>query len=352
MKKEWQFSAEHFGPFLSFIIDKNVTDICWNGRSLWIDDLTIGRYEVEDVSDITPEFIESFSNRVANYAGVNFNNYDTLLETQIDLYRISIVHEAAAHTGTSIAIRRTSDTCRLTKEHCLSSGFCSEEVWNLFPKIIKSGFSCIAGGLPGVGKTELLKLLSTYIPRHERVIVLEDSPEFHFSKINPDSDCTEWKISEYFDYEKGLKASVRQRPDWNILAEARGREARYLMENFSSGLKVLTSTHLEREIDLIPRLENMIGDSGAAKRIKNEIYLRGLAVFVIDRTVGENGQGVSRKLWQICFYSWEDTGPTRTLILDQGEIVCRELPPNILNKFVRAGYGNPLKAASNEKGDE
>ena len=349
MKKEWQFSVEHFGPFLDYLADENITDICWNGRSLWIDDVTIGRYEVEDVSAFTPQFIEQFATRVSNYAGVNFNAYETLLETMIDLYRISIVHEGAAHTGTSVAIRRTTNSCRLSKEFCVESGFCSEEVFDLFPQIISSGISCIAGGLPGVGKTEFLKLLSTYIPRYERAIIIEDSPEFHYSQINPGKDCTEWKISKEFPYEKALKASLRQRPDWNILAEARGRETQYLMENFSSGLKVLTSTHLDDEINLIPRLENMIGDPIAAKKIKNEIYLRGLAVFVINRNIDENGQGITRWLDQICFYSREDGVNTRTLIVDNGQIVCRELPPNILRKFVRAGFGNPLEIKSQDK---
>lgn len=352
MKKDWQFSADHFGPFLPYLLDSNITDVCWNGKALWIDDVTIGRYEAEDISDITPQFIEQFTSRVANYAGVNFNEYETLLETQIDLYRISVVHEAAAHTGTSIAIRRTTDTCRLTKKYCLETGFCSEEVWSLFPKIIKSGFSCIAGGLPGVGKTEFLKMLSRYIPRFERAIVIEDSPEFHYRSINPNSDCSEWKITSQFTYEMALKASLRQRPEWNILAEARGRETQYLMENFSSGLKVLTSTHLDDEINLIPRLENMIGDSIASQRIKNEVYLRGLVVFVIKRKIDENGRGISRRLEQICFYSRENEVPTRTLIVDNGEIICRELPPNVMRKFVQAGYDDPFAILPDEEPEE
>ena len=342
MKKSWQFSAEHFGPFLPYLIDENITDICWNGQSLWIDDVTIGRKEIEDVSEFTPNFIEMFTSRIANYAGINFNEYEPLLETQIDLYRISVVHESAAHTGTSISIRRTTDQCRLTEEYCVSTGFCSSEIFSLFPKMIRSGFSCIAGGLPGVGKTEFLKMLSQFIPKHERAIVIEDSPEFHYRSINPESDCTEWKIGPLFTYEIALKGSLRQRPDWNILAEARGRETQYLMENFSSGLKVLTSTHLDDEINLIPRLENMIGDSIASKRIKKEVYLRGLAVFVIKRKIDENGQGISRRLEQLCFYSLEEGVPTRTLVVDDGEIICRELPPNILKKFVQAGYPDPL----------
>lgn len=341
-KKSWQFAAEHFGPFLPFLLNENVTDVCWNGVALWVDDVTIGRYEVEDTSAFTPNFIEQFTSRIANHAGVNFNEYETLLETQIDLYRISVVHESAAHTGCSIAIRRTTNSCRLTKKLCISSGFCTEEVWNLFKPIIRSGFSCIAGGLPGVGKTEFLKMLSRYIPRYERAIVIEDSPEFHYRSINPKSDCSEWKIGSQFTYEKALKASLRQRPEWNILAEARGRETKYLMENFSSGLKVLTSTHLDDEINLIPRLENMIGDPIASQRIKNEVYLRGLVVFVIKRKIDENGQGIARHLDQICFYSRENDVPTRTLVVDGGQIVCRELPPNVLKKFAEAGFGNPL----------
>lgn len=327
---------------MPFLLDENITDVCWNGKALWVDDVTIGRFEVEDVSEFTPNWIEQFCSRVANFAGVNFNEYETLLETQIDLYRVSIVHEAAAHTGTSISIRRTTDKCSLTKEYCVSTGYCSEEIYDFLPKIVKSGISCIAGGLPGVGKTELLKMLSQHIPKFERAIVIEDSPEFHYRSINPESDCSEWKIGPQFTYEKALKASLRQRPDWNILAEARGRETQYLMENFSSGLKVLTSTHLDDEINLIPRLENMIGDSIAAQRIKNEVYLRGLAVFVIKRKIDENGLGISRKLEQICFYSREGEVPTRTLVVDGGKIINRDLPPNILKKFEQAGFHNPL----------
>lgn len=343
---EWIFEPSHFGALLPFLLDEDITDVIWNGKALWVDDLNLGRFMSQTKLD--DKFVEEFSQRVANFAGVSFNSYYPLVETQIDLFRISIVHKSAAHTGTTIAIRRTSDVCRLTEKSCLASGFCSKEVWDFLPKIIKSGFSCISGGLPGVGKTEFLKLLSRYIPPEERAIVMEDSPEFHYSSINPLSDCTEWRINDAFTYETALKASLRQRPEWNILAEARGRETQYLMENFSSGIKVLTSTHLNDEIDLISRLENMIGDPIASTRIKNEVYLRGLVVFVIDRKITE--KGITRRLKQISFYSKEETGNTRTVVLDNGKIINRDLPPNILKKFKQAGYDNPLNPLKNKRG--
>lgn len=334
----WEFTPANFGKLLPFVTNEDYTDITWNGRALWIDDLTCGRY----ISDVTleKEFVDEFCARLANHSNQPFNAYHPYLEARLDMLRVSVIHESAAHTGTSIAIRRTSAECRLTKDKCLDEGFCDEATWNFLPKLVLSGFSCISGGLPGVGKTEFLKLLSTYIPPAERAIVMEDSPEFHYSMINPKSDCTEWQINSDFTYEDALKLSLRQRPDWNILAEARGRETQYLMENFSSGIKVLTSTHLNDEADLIPRLENMIGDPALAARIKNEIYLRGLVVCVIDRTIDDSG--IRRKLAQMCFYSNEADGPTRTLIVRDGVLINKELPPKVLAKFTEAGFPVPF----------
>ncbi|MBQ8248148.1 MAG: type II/IV secretion system ATPase subunit [Lachnospiraceae bacterium] len=336
---EYKIADAHFGPLLPFIQDDNITDTTWDGRMLWVDDINLGRYPV-DVK-LSKSFVDEFAQRVANHTEQAFNRNTPLLEARVGLLRISIIHEETAHTGTSICIRKTSDTCRLEKEDCISNGFCDEEVWNFLPKIIRSGFSCIAGGLPGVGKTEFLKLLSTYIPPHERAIVMEDSPEFHFAMINPKNDCTEWQISKVFDYEMALKASLRQRPEWNILAEARGRETQYLMENFSSGIKVLTSTHLEDEKDLIPRLENMIGDPLAASRIRNEIYLRGLVVFAIRRTI--TPMGIRRYIAQGAFYSQDEDGaPIKTLFIENGKIISKELPASIMRKFQAAGFEDPF----------
>ena len=49
-------------------------------------------------------------------------------------------------------------------------------------------------GLPGTGKTELLKFLTGYIPDNERAITIEDNLEIHYSEINPGKDCVEMKV--------------------------------------------------------------------------------------------------------------------------------------------------------------
>ena len=64
---------ENFGPFLPFIQDDNVTDINYNGKHIWIEDLTKGRYlavtsDTESGENVpltlTPQFVNSFANDV------------------------------------------------------------------------------------------------------------------------------------------------------------------------------------------------------------------------------------------------------------------------------------------------
>ena len=47
----------------------------------------------------------------------------------------------------------------------------------------------------GAGKTECAKFFSQFIPAGERVITIEDNPEWHYSQINPGKDCVELRIN-------------------------------------------------------------------------------------------------------------------------------------------------------------
>ena len=42
----WNMKDENFGPLLKYIKNENVTDLNFNGKDLWIEDLYLGRYSV------------------------------------------------------------------------------------------------------------------------------------------------------------------------------------------------------------------------------------------------------------------------------------------------------------------
>ena len=80
MKYDWELTEEEFGPFYSFIQDKNVTDIDYNGKTLWIADLQRGRYQADAV--VREEFIERFTHRIANRVNKPFNRANNVLEAE------------------------------------------------------------------------------------------------------------------------------------------------------------------------------------------------------------------------------------------------------------------------------
>ena len=129
MKYSWELTEAEFGPFYPYIQDKNVPDIDYNGKTLWIADLKKGRYRAR--ADITEEFVERFTHRIANRVNKPFNRASNVLEAETNELRISIVHESAAVSGRSICIRKSLPKVRHTVESMLESGYCSLEVLSL-----------------------------------------------------------------------------------------------------------------------------------------------------------------------------------------------------------------------------
>ncbi len=136
MKYSWELTEAEFGPFYPYIQDKNVTDIDFNGKTLWIADLKKGRYKVE--VGISEEFVEQFSHRIANRVNKPFNRANNVLEAETNELRISIVHESAAVSGRSICIRKSLPKVRHTVESMLDSGYCSIEVLSLLINCVKA----------------------------------------------------------------------------------------------------------------------------------------------------------------------------------------------------------------------
>ena len=89
-------TVEHFGVFGKYIAEPSVTDIDYNGTSLWITDFERGRYEVKE--EITEQFLSSFTHSISNCVNKQFNNANKVLEADTKELRISIIHNFTKHT--------------------------------------------------------------------------------------------------------------------------------------------------------------------------------------------------------------------------------------------------------------
>lgn len=334
---------ENFGALLPFIRDIEVTDINWNGKDLWIDDVSRGRYCAGIKLD--NDFIEAFCIRVANVVSKTFNKYYPRLEAETDDLRITIIHKSVSHTGTTISIRKTPIVKRITFAKSIREDYyCPEEVANLLSNSVKAKFNIVIGGLPGVGKTELVKYLTNYIFPRDRVITIEDTMEIHYSKINPNKDCVELKVDDtVFTYTDAIKSCLRLLPQWILLSEARSKEVQYLLESISTGAKCITTIHTDDMRKVPKRVVNMMGDMDNSSLAEQMAYSYFDVGILVDKTQDTATGKISRFIAQIVMY-YEHNGENKCIVLyNRGKITGEEIPEEIMQQFNRMGIADPWK---------
>lgn len=338
-QKKFLLKRQDYGLLYPYLIEETVTDINWNGRQLWIDDLEKGRYMASEV--LADDFVERFSSLLANLTNQSFNKINPVLEVETGELRISMVHQSVVHTGITITLRKIPAVRRLEKGDMVANGYCSEEILNFLIQCITAHCSVAICGLPGAGKTELLKHLTQYIPAAERAVTIEDVLEIHYREINPNKDCVEMKVAENFTYSEAIKTCLRQIPHWIILSEAKSTEVRHLLEALSIGTSVLTTLHTDDVRNIPERIKHMSGGEEDIVRIEHDIY-RYIDVGILVKSICAGRGLVRRYIDQICIFDhfgrkWNEAVNQVTMIVEDGEVVNRQLPDNLVKKFRVAG---------------
>jgi pilus assembly protein CpaF len=232
-----------FGILQSHINDKQITDINYNGKQVWIDHLKKGRYPLEPF--VAHESIQALVYKIANFVNLPFNATSPVLEAETNELRISILHPSIARGGLSLSIRKTPSICRLHDEETGIKHYAPVWVIEFLQDAIINRKNIMVSGLPGSGKTELVKYLMESIPAYQRVITIEDSLELRYGDIHPKKDHVMLKVQDHFSYEKAIKTSLRQRPDWICVSEIRGTEIIYLLQSISTGTSLISTVHAE-----------------------------------------------------------------------------------------------------------
>lgn len=340
-----ELGREYFGPLWKYVVNPEITDIDYNGKEIWVTNVYNERYQVNQQfvdENITPTFVEQFTQRIANVVSRQFNKRNPELEAETSELRVTILHESVARSGRSISIRKTPPVIRITAEKAIQEKFASKEVLALLINCVQSHMNLTFCGMPGIGKTECIKFFSQYIPANERVITIEDTMEIRYSKTNPGKDCIEMKVSEdTFGYAEAIKSSLRLNPKWIMLSEARSKEVKFLLESWSTGVRGMTTLHTDDVRNVPDRILNMLESRTDADRMENDVY-QALDVGILVRRKTDEEQITRRYMDQVCFYIREKGENRIEMVVFDGKLVSRELPEAVMRIFQRAGIDNPF----------
>ena len=290
---------------------------------------------------ITEKFVEQFSHRIANEVSKPFNKKNNLLEAETDTLRISIVHESVAISGRSICIRKSMPMLRMQVKKMVEDEYVAVPVLELLTNCVAAKMNFVFCGEPGAGKTECAKFFSQFIPAGERVITIEDNPEWHYSQINPGKDCVELRINTDFDYTKAIKTCLRQNPSWIMLSEARSTEVKSLLECWSTGIRGFTTLHTDDVRKIPDRILNMMESRMDADRMENDVYSYVDVGILLRKKMSAEGK-LYRYIDQVCFFVREEGRNEIHMQVVDGNLMVRELPKGLIARMKRHGISEPF----------
>lgn len=242
--------------FAQFVDLTDVTDVNYNGSHLWVDDTKKGRYCVSESMDYDAIYKETI--KLSNQLDVSFNPQNPLIEKESSGIRYSIIHPSV--TGRlSISIRMIPALIRIDLEQSIEQGYATASCFEILIDAVRTNRNILVSGLPGAGKTELIKFLGSHIDPSQRIITIEDNQELHYHTILPHHDVVSIQVSSWFTYRDAIIASLRQRPDWLMISEVRGDEAIELMNAGIIGTHFLSTIHAKNVEEIPQRLQSITG---------------------------------------------------------------------------------------------
>ena len=121
------------------------------------------------------------------------------------------------------------------------------------------------------------------------------------------------------------------------MAEARGEEVKYLLENISAGVHCLTTIHLDDATKIPDRLRNM-----GSNIQENDVYSF-VDIGVQLQSVIREGKKITRRISQVMCLSRHEEVNEKVMIYEEGKILTRDIPGDIMRKFKMAGIKNPFE---------
>ncbi|GAA7700756.1 ATPase, T2SS/T4P/T4SS family [Helicobacter pylori] len=196
-------------------LDSGITELIMNKeKEIWLYKLDGVREKVFD-ENLDKAFLLGFGEQLASFRDSFFNaNYPTL-NTSIPTskYRVSMNHFAiSADNELSLNIRVPSEKKFDLKAFKLSS-VCQYD-YEYLQKLMIEGKNLLISGGTGSGKTSFLNALIEFIPKHTRIVSVEDSEELDLRAFeNHKSLLVDKTESSKFTYENALNMAMRMEID-------------------------------------------------------------------------------------------------------------------------------------------
>lgn len=338
-------------PIKDLLEDSSVSEIMINGaKEIFIERSGLVVLSPNQFPD--EEALYASMRAIAQSVGRIIDDDNPRLDARLpDGSRIAVVIPPMAKNGITVAIRKFSEE-KLGLKDLINFGSLSPDGARFLDCCMYLGKNTLVSGGTGSGKTTMLNVLGSRMPKTQRLLIIEDAAElqikaehvvqFETRKENPERGIKGVSIRDL------VESALRLRPDRIIVGEVRGQEALDLLNAMGTGHDGSMGTvHANTPLDACTRLETLclMGETrippdairkmvGSALQLIvqcNRYHDGGRRTSHISEVLGvdEHGRYIVKDI-----FKWIQTGKDPETGKYQGEMVACGYVPTFFDDFV------------------
>lgn len=312
----------YLAPLADLLRQDDVTDLYVNRTGeLWVERLG-HRPERRDVPELTEALLWRLARQLASLTHQGISREYPLLAARLpDGARVQIVAPPATRGPMAIAIRRhlianlslddyaaggafavTQRANAVTTDDTALGAAYRAGAWADFLRLaVRARKTILVSGGTSTGKTTFLNALLREVAAHERLVLIEDTPEIRLSHANAVGlVAVRGALGEAsVTTDDLLTATLRLRPDRIIVGELRGPEAFTFLRAANTGHPgSMTTIHADTPQGAFEQLAMLASQGLAPASRKDTIgYARAVVDVVVQLSRFDGARRISRMFW-------------------------------------------------------
>ena len=249
------------GPLEQFLDDPTVSEVMVNGsNNIFVE--RSGILERTNVRFISEEHLRRVIERIVSSVGRRIDESSPMVDARLaDGSRVNVIVPPLSLDGSILTIRKFAKD-PFTVTDLIAMGTFTDAFASVLAAAVEGGMNVLVSGGTGTGKTTLLNVLSSFVPRTDRIVTIEDAVELqlhqeHVIRLEARPQNTEGNGE--VTIRDLVRNALRMRPDRIIIGEVRGAEALDMLQAMNTGHDgSLTTVHANAPRDALARLETMV----------------------------------------------------------------------------------------------
>ncbi len=331
------------GPIENVLRDQDVTEIMVNGpKQVYIEKQ--GHLELTNITFRDEQHLFYFIEKILSPLGRRVTTYEPFVDARLkDGSRVNVVKSPVSSIGPILTIRKFSHRV-LTVDDFIKLGSITNEVAEFLKACVMARLNILVCGSTSAGKSSLLNILGSFIPKNERIITIEDTLELRISNDH----VVPLETREHNIEGKGeitirdlLRNALHMRPDRIIVGEVRGDEVLDMIQAMNVGHEgSMTTLHANSVLEALDRLEvlALMGSANISSEVAKRQIISAVQL-VIDMTRFPDG---ARKITRISeVLKTKDYQLQDIFVLEEGRLKYTGTVPSFYHRLKeQAGYEN------------